>query len=207
VIEFFRKYRHTFTNLFLIICLGRYAFDQAAQAWTANRFDFVEVAFAVHNVVMLTIILVRKQHQALDQNIFHQGIALVAFFSGILYLQSPTSNPFLLRISQAVIVVSMCLGMITFIHLGKSFGIMIALREVKTGGFYGIIRHPMYFTDILWRVGFVIKNPCAINFTIFVLSSACYVYRAILEEKFLSQYPEYSYYMQRVKYRFLPGIF
>ena len=205
--EFFHKHRHTFTNLFLIICLGRYAFDQAAQAWMANRFDFVEVAFAAHNVVMLTIILVRKQHQALDQNIFHQGIALVAFFSGILYLQAPTLNPFLLRISQAVIVVSICLGIITFIHLGRSFGILIALRKVKTGGLYGIIRHPMYFTDILWRVGFILKNPCVLNFTIFVVSSACYIYRAILEEKFLSQYPEYSQYMQRVKYRFLPGIF
>jgi len=205
--EFFHKHRHTFTNLFLIICLGRYAFDQAAQAWMANRFDFVEVAFAAHNVVMLTIILVRKQHQTLDQNIFHQGIALVAFFSGILYLQAPTLNPFLLRISQAVIVVSICLGIVTFIHLGRSFGILIALREVKTGGLYGIIRHPMYFTDILWRVGFILKNPCVLNFTIFVVSSACYIYRAILEEKFLSQYPEYSQYMQRVKYRFLPGIF
>jgi len=205
--EFFLKHRHTFTNLFLIICLGRYAFDQAAQAWMANRFDFVEVAFAAHNVVMLTIILVRKQHQALDQNIFHQGIALVAFFSGILYLQSPTLNPFLLHISQAVIVVSIFLGIVTFIHLGRSFGILIALRKVKTGGLYGIIRHPMYFTDILWRVGFILKNPCVLNFTIFVVSSACYIYRAILEEKFLSQYPEYSQYMQQVKYRFLPGIF
>jgi protein-S-isoprenylcysteine O-methyltransferase Ste14 len=205
--EFFHKHRHTFTNLFLIICLGRYAFDQAAQAWMANRFDFVEVAFAAHNVVMLTIILVRKQHQTLDQNIFHQGIAFVAFFSGILYLQAPTLNSFLLRISQAVIVVSICLGIITFIHLGRSFGILIALRKVKTCGLYGIIRHPMYFTDILWRVGFILKNPCVLNFTIFVVSSACYIYRAILEEKFLSQYPEYFQYMQRVKYRFLPGIF
>jgi protein-S-isoprenylcysteine O-methyltransferase Ste14 len=207
VIEFFRKYRHTFTNLFLIICLGRYAFDQAVQAWTANRFDFVEVAFAAHNVVMLTIILVRKQHQALDQNIFHQGIALAAFFSGILFVQAPTPNSVLLRISQGITVVSIVLGIVAFFHLGRSFGILIALRKVKTGGLYGIIRHPMYFTDILWRVGFVVKNPCAMNLTIFLLSSACYVYRAILEEKFLSQYPEYSYYMQRVKYRFLPGIF
>jgi len=205
--EFFLKHRHTFTNLFLIICLGRYAYDQAAQAWMADRFDFVEIAFAAHNVVMLTIILVRKQHQALSQNIFHQGIALAAFFSGIFFIRSSNPYSLLIHISQGITFVSICLGIAAFFSLGRSFGILIAIRKVKTGGLYGIIRHPMYFTDILWRVGFVIKNPCTVNFTIFVLSSACYVYRAILEEKFLSQYPEYSHYMEQVKYRFLPGIF
>jgi protein-S-isoprenylcysteine O-methyltransferase Ste14 len=204
---FLRKYGHLLTNLFLVICLGRYTFDQVVLARAANQFDFVEVAFAVHNVVMLTFLLVRKQHRALNQSIFDQAIALVAFFSGILFTRALTSHLLLLRISQGIIVLSILLGIIAFFSLNRSFGILIALREVKTGGLYRVIRHPMYCTDILWRIGIVLKNPCAVNFVILFASSACYVYRAILEERFLSRYEEYSQYMQRVRYRFLPGIF
>jgi hypothetical protein len=89
LIPFLRKHLHILTNVVLAVCLGRYAFDQAHQAVAARQFDFVEVAFAVHNVVMLTFILIRKQHQALDSNLFRQGVALVAFFSGI-FLLMPT---------------------------------------------------------------------------------------------------------------------
>jgi protein-S-isoprenylcysteine O-methyltransferase Ste14 len=64
----------------------------------------------------------------------------------------------------------------------------------------------MYATDILWRVGIALKNPCMVNFVIFLLSSGCYVYRAILEERYLSRWPEYREYMQKVRHRFLPGI-
>ncbi len=204
---FLRKYGHLFTNLFLILCLGGYAFDQAIKAWAANRFDFVEVAFAGHNVLMLTYILIRRRHQSLDRNLFHQIIALVAFFSGIFLRSSPTENVFLQQISRGVIVVAIVLGMISLIHLGRSFGILIAIRQVKTKGLYGIIRHPMYLTDILWRVGMILKNPSVFNVVIFLLSSACYVYRALLEERFLSQSPEYTRYMAQVKYRFVPLVF
>ena len=179
-------------------------FDQAR---LANRFDFVEIAFAVHNGIMLTFILIRKQHQALDSNIFHQLVALVAFFSGIFFIKETTDNPLLLLLSQGVILISIGLGIMAFLHLGRSFGILIALREIRTGGLYGIIRHPMYFTDILWRTGMILKNPCPLNFFIFFVSSACYVYRAILEEQFLSRNPLYARYMERVRYRFLPGVY
>ena len=82
---FLKKHGHVITNLFLVVCLGRYGYDRAIQTLKAGRFDFVEIAFALHNLVMLTLILIRKQHRALNQNVFEQAIALIAFFSGILF--------------------------------------------------------------------------------------------------------------------------
>ncbi len=207
MIAFFRKHCNILTNIVLVICLGYYSFDQALRQIMADQFDFVEVAFATHNVIMLSFILIRKKHQALDSNPFHQAVALVAFFSGIFFREAAILSPLLLVLSQGVTFAAIILGILAFFHLGRSFGIMIAIREVKTGGLYAIIRHPMYFTDILWRVGIILKNPCAINFALFVVSSACYVYRALLEEKFLSRHPEYSEYMQKVRFRFIPGFF
>jgi protein-S-isoprenylcysteine O-methyltransferase Ste14 len=99
------------------------------------------------------------------------------------------------------------LGALTVLNLGRSFGVLIAKRKIKTRGLYGFVRHPMYATDILLRVGYIVSHASATNIGIVIASTACYVYRAVQEEKFLSQWPEYREYMARVKHRFIPGVF
>jgi protein-S-isoprenylcysteine O-methyltransferase Ste14 len=99
------------------------------------------------------------------------------------------------------------LGAVCLLNLGRSFGILIALREVKTGGLYSVVRHPMYGTDILLRIGFLVSHLNWRTAAVFVLSTACYVYRAFLEERFLSQGAEYREYVRRVPYRFLPRVY
>ncbi len=189
--ELLRKHGQTIINVFLVIGLGHYVLEHGGlalrQAWFEHQFDFVELAFFVHNVVMLGLILVRRQHQAIDANLFHQGVALVAFFSGIAFVPSTPAASALLRGSQVITIIAILLGTVSLINLGRSFSILVSIRKVKTKGLYSVIRHPMYATDILWRIGIIVKNPCPVNFVIFVLSSGCYVYRAILEEYLLSR--------------------
>lgn len=154
------------------------------------------------------VVLLRKPHQGIDPSLPHQLVALVAFCSGALLIGQPaTHHPFLTSISSLIIVCANVFGIMTLLNLGRSFGVLIAIREVKTGGLYSLIRHPMYGTDILLRLGFIISHFNALTAMIFVASTSCYVYRAILEEKFLSHNPAYRQYMAKVSYRFIPGIF
>ena len=208
--DLLRKYGQTIINVFVVIGLGHYVLKRGGpalrQAWFEHQFDFVELAFFLHNVIMLSLILIRRQHQALDASLFHQGVALVAFFSGTAFVQSTPPGLAMLRLSQVITIIAVLLGTVCLINLGRSFGILVSIRKVKTNGLYSVIRHPMYATDILWRVGIILKNPCALNLIIFVASSACYVWRALLEERFLRRFPDYQAYMERVRYRFLPGI-
>ena len=205
------RWGQTLVNLFLVVWLGHYVVHRGGPAlraaWVEGDFDFVRISFFLHNVLMLSVILIRRRHEALDRNVLHQAVALVAFFSGMTFVETASSGPVLLRISQGVTLAAIALGVVSLLNLGRSFGILISIRKVKTNGLYGVIRHPMYFSDILWRVGCILNSPCALNFAIFVVSSGCYVYRALLEERFLSQWPEYRQYMGKVRYRFLPGIF
>jgi protein-S-isoprenylcysteine O-methyltransferase Ste14 len=110
------------------------------------------------------------------------------------------------QISQVVIFCANVLGVATLLNLGRSFGILIAFRELKSYGLYGRVRHPMYATDILLRIGFLINHFNLFTVLVFIISTGCYVYRAILEERFLSQQPEYREYMNRVRYRFIPFV-
>ena len=181
---------------------------QTYKIWEEGRLDYLEASFALQNLVLVTLFLIRKNYISFNNNIFNQIIAITAFFSGVAFIGQPISGSAeQVLISKIIIFIANVLGIITLFNLGKSFGILIAFREIKTTGLYSIVRHPMYVTDILLRIGYVVSHVNLFTVLIFILSSFAYIYRAILEEKFLSKQLEYREYMLRVKYRLLPYLF
>jgi protein-S-isoprenylcysteine O-methyltransferase Ste14 len=173
-----------------------------------HQVNFLEVSFLIQNLVLAVLFMVRRPYYSIDKNYFHQLVALTAFFSGILLLgNTRTTNSILLNTSTGIILLSNILGILTLVNLGKSFGVLISFRKVQSKGLYSVVRHPMYLTDILLRIGFIISHFSLFALVVFVVSTACYIYRAILEERFLKQKPEYAAYMEKVKYRFIPYIF
>lgn len=201
------KHWQTLVNWFLVLSLGRYAIIKSLETWHAGKLDFVEVTFAIHNVIGLGIILAREDHRAIETRIWPQVVALLAFFSGIWFDLAPNASETLLQASRYIIFAVLILGTITLLNIGRSFGILIAARTMRSHGMYAWVRHPMYLTDILWRVGYICKNPSPWNLALFVISSGAYVWRAILEEQFWNQFPEYQEYQKQVRYRFIPGVF
>lgn len=206
--DFLKRHGQPLLNVYLFLVMGGWVGWQTYQTWRAGKLDFIEISFAAQNVIFLTLILIRQRHRAVDLNVLRQAVALVAFFSGIFFIGGETTaGPLIHRISIAFILAANILGAITLLNINRSFGILIARREIKTGGLYGIVRHPMYGTDILLRIGFLISHFEPRVIFLFAASTACYVWRAILEERFLSQTPEYREYKARVRYRFIPGMF
>lgn len=195
-------------NVVLFLVFGVLVAGDAYENWKKYGFDYIQVSFAVQNIAVVAMILLRKPQKAIDGNFKHQAIALLAFFSATLFAKEPkTASIGLLYGAHFFMMVSNVLGLVTILNLGRSFGILIALREVKTGGLYSMVRHPMYLTDILLRVGLVLEVPTPRNISLAVVSSGIYVMRAVLEERFLSHDPSYREYMQNVRYRFIPYVF
>ncbi len=195
-------------NVFLFLFFGGAAVQRVYQTSIQGTFDYVEISFALQNAALIWFVLVRVPHKAVNPNLWHQGVALVAFFSGLAFVDiAPPEEPMLRLASKVTVLISNILGVVVLFNLGGSFGILIARREIKTRGLYSIVRHPMYLTDILLRVGYLVGNANPRNIVLFAGSTLCYVYRAILEEKFLSQSPEYLEFMSRVRYRFIPYVF
>ncbi|MBF0408016.1 MAG: isoprenylcysteine carboxylmethyltransferase family protein [Candidatus Riflebacteria bacterium] len=206
--ELFEKHGQMIINLILFVSFARFFAIQAIESYRNNEFGITEGIWVVHNIILTVIILIRKKHVSVQSNYLHQTVALAAFFSGaFLDLKIAASHDWQLYVSNIILFISVIAGMITLLNLGKSFGILIAVREVKTNGLYSIVRHPMYGTDILMRFGIIFRHPSVLNLLIGIISTLIYVWRAILEERFLSQFPEYKEYMERVRYRFIPGIF
>lgn len=91
-------------------------------------------------------------------------------------------------------------------------------RGIVTTGPYKYIRHPAYVSkNMAWTFGtlpLIIGALSTNDFRsfVFILLSllwrwSIYYARAITEEMHLSEDPDYQTYMQKVKYRYIPGIF
>jgi protein-S-isoprenylcysteine O-methyltransferase Ste14 len=206
--EFLKKHRSLILNIYLFLSFAGWGIWQTYQYHLKGTLGYVEISFAIQSLLVGVIILSRRPHQVFHTNLLHQGVAIIAFCSGAAFIGQPaTGNPLAKHISQVIILTANMFGVVTLLNLGRSFGILIAFRELKSHGLYGIIRHPMYATDILLRMGFLINHFNLFTLIAFIASTGCYVYRAILEERFLIYQPEYREYMHRVKYRFIPFVF
>lgn len=206
--QWLTRNRARLINAYLFINIVGYVAWQTIGPGTSAPLGIIEASFITQNMVLAGVVLWRRDHIALDSLPTHQAVALGAFFSGIAFIgQAETSGPIAHQISVGITLSANLLGIMTLLNLGKSFGILIACRGVKTGGLYRLVRHPMYFSDILLRIGFTISHFTVLSITLALISIGLYIYRAILEERFLSQQPDYRIYMQAVRYRFIPGVF
>ena len=206
--NWFHANRSMLLNIYLFINVLGFAGWQGYSLYRSGELDYVDIGFILQNLVLAGVILTRRRHRVFNGNWAHQAVAAVAFFSGIAFMGQPTTaEGGLLITSRIITLTANLLGIATLFNLGRSFGILIAFRAIKTHGLYGIVRHPMYATDILLRIGFVVSHFNPFTIILFILSTGCYIYRAILEERFLAVQPEYRSYMDRVRYRFIPLIF
>jgi protein-S-isoprenylcysteine O-methyltransferase Ste14 len=203
-----QKNRAWLVNAYLFVNIAGFTAWQAANPVATGRFSVVEIAFIAQNLVLAGVVLLRRDHRSVDPHAGHQLIALAAFFSGALFVGQPAGvDADLHNLSEAVVLGANLLGIATLFNLGRSFGILIACRGVQTGGLYRLIRHPMYLSDILLRVGYTISHFTVITVCLVLFSIGLYVWRALLEEEFLTNQPDYRTYMKHVRYRLLPGIF
>jgi protein-S-isoprenylcysteine O-methyltransferase Ste14 len=205
---FLKKHWQSLLNIYLFLNFAGWGIWQTYQYYLKGTLGYVEVSFTIQSLVIAVIFLIRKPHRAVQKKMLHQAIAIIAFCSGAAFLGQPATGPQVAKqISEVVIFCANVLGVATLLNLGRSFGILIAFRELRSHGLYGLVRHPMYATDILLRVGFLISHFNLFTLVVFIVSAACYICRAVLEERFLTQRPEYLEYMNRVRYRFIPFVF
>jgi protein-S-isoprenylcysteine O-methyltransferase Ste14 len=93
------------------------------------------------------------------------------------------------------------------ISLGRSFGLAPANRGVVCGGLYRFVRHPIYLGYLITHVGFVVANPADWNLVVLAIADVALMLRAKREELTLATDPAYTQYMQRVRWRVVPGLF
>lgn len=87
------------------------------------------------------------------------------------------------------------------VSLGRSFGIAPADRGLRTTGFYGCVRHPLYAMEVWFFVGYLIANPSWWNLAVLATDTAVQLLRILREERILVGYAVYA---SRVRWRLFP---
>lgn len=89
------------------------------------------------------------------------------------------------------------------VHLGRSFGVLVEMRQLVLEGAYKWVRHPMYAGDVLLLIGFALANFSAAYFLLVPLHIGLLLYRARLEEARLAACsPEYADYRRKTGFIF-----
>jgi hypothetical protein len=91
--------------------------------------------------------------------------------------------------------------------LGRSFGLMPANRGIVCTGLYRLVRHPIYAGYLITHMAFVVAHPSMWNITVILVADLALLARAVNEERTLARDPEYVRYLEKVRWRVLPGIF
>jgi protein-S-isoprenylcysteine O-methyltransferase Ste14 len=98
----------------------------------------------------------------------------------------------------ACVIVGPAIGLWGLLHLGRSFGVIVTVREVVLSGPYRWVRHPMYLGWIVTLCGVVCMRPAVAYIFHGAVHIGLLVYRARLEEGQLSaSSPEYQQAMLR----------
>jgi protein-S-isoprenylcysteine O-methyltransferase Ste14 len=91
--------------------------------------------------------------------------------------------------------------------LGRSFGLMPANRGIVCTGLYRVVRHPIYAGYLVTHVAFLVAHPSPWNIAVMLIADTALLSRAVCEEKTLARDPEYVGYLEKVRWRVLPGVF
>lgn len=92
------------------------------------------------------------------------------------------------------------------LYLRRSLSIIPEARRLTTGGPYRIVRHPLYFFEIMAAFSLLLSGPGAIASASFVCFVGMQMIRARFEERLLaSAFPEYADYARRTR-RLIPFV-
>ena len=109
-------------------------------------------------------------------------------------------------VSNSISILALVVAVYARLSLGRSIGFVPAQRDIITRGAYRFVRHPIYTGLILSYVGFSLHMFSPRNVTMSLIVIGLIVLKSFIEEGFLREVPDYADYLDRVRWRWFPGL-
>jgi protein-S-isoprenylcysteine O-methyltransferase Ste14 len=168
------------SNLALAIFWLRFVYvNYQAYASTGN---LIYALGTVENSIIALMFLVRSPAVASSTSPLDYAIPFGATFLPQLLRPELHQVPL-----YAVILVGIgtSVSLAGIVFLNRSFGIVPTVRNIRTGGIYRAIRHPMYAGGLIVVVGFTLGNFSIANLAVAILTATLVLMRMHREELFL----------------------
>lgn len=178
----------------------------AWQSWQLSG-DARMLILAFQELLIVLLVITRHPSSHETRSPWDWAVAILGTMSPLFLRPGGVHLPALLSISLGIQLVGAVLSTLAIFSLWRSFGIVAALRTVRTTGFYSVVRHPLYASYLVSYIGFFIANPSLANLLLIAFATICQYSRAVAEERILMNDPSYRTYIQTVRYRFIPFVF
>jgi protein-S-isoprenylcysteine O-methyltransferase Ste14 len=181
---------------------------------------FVDVAhhYTLFVLACLTgiFLLVARRAAVLPERLSFVLVPLATTFFTLLYytvqyfpeplrvsLCPPQWRPTFVTIGLICVMIGPLISLWGIIHLGRSFGVFVAVRKVVLTGPYQWVRHPMYLGWVFICLGVALANFSGAYLFLTTTHMALLFYRARLEESQLADHsPEYREHKNRTGFIF-----
>jgi protein-S-isoprenylcysteine O-methyltransferase Ste14 len=161
----------------------------------------------ISETLSVALILARPRSSSLSSHPFDWALCLLAVTLPLLVMSVSAGTLIPAKVVTALMLAGLVVQIAAKAALWRSFGILPANRGVRTGGPYRLVRHPMYAGYMVIHAGFLIGFPSLHNTLLYGSAFAIQIGRLLREEAVLKRDPAYQAYVERVRYRLIPGLF
>jgi protein-S-isoprenylcysteine O-methyltransferase Ste14 len=171
--------------------------------------DYGEVAsllLCAMNALLVLFYLSRRRSHDVEARFKVVVLATLGTWGSLLYEAGEPLVPALDRPCLVVMSVMLVVSLGGYLSLGRSWGIIPANRGVRTGGFYRVVRHPIYASYIVFDAVYALDQASWRNAAVALMIALVLYSRACYEEELLRRDPEYAAYASRTRYMLFPRV-
>jgi len=176
--------------------------------YTDHNLDFVRAITGIQTMILIITMIIRRTPVRVTPNPWFWLLAFVATYGIVTFtIFSQTGTPIVpVVIPNVTATISAATTIFARLSLGRSIGYVPANRGIMTRGAYRFVRHPVYTGMFLALVSIVLRSYTPLNLAAAVTIFILFIIKSFVEESFLREDAEYAEYMQKVRWRWLPGI-
>ena len=160
--------------------------------------------FLVQESLLFTLFLMRRESYETTK---HWPDWLVAIAGTLLPLTLGPGDVGAVSWGVPMQAIGTTISIYALCSLGDSIGVVPANRGIKTTGAYAIVRHPMYLGHWITLNGYLLTYPSLHNLVIGWLAVSCMFTRIHYEEMLLGEFYSYQRYVDRVRWKLIPGVY
>ena len=174
----------------------------------STQLTIPRVALLLQLCLLVVTMLIRRAPVRVSTRPLYWLVAFVASYYGFLTVGiSVTGRPLAPTVlTDGLSMLSVLGDGYARVTLGRNIGFVPAQRRLVTSGPYRVVRHPIYSALFLAELCVVLENFSWVNLLLSLVFLALFVIKTLMEERFLSEDPDYAAYMEAVRYRWIPGV-